>query len=61
MQIRSRVKIHKDGASVFEIVELLDDGRALIQAVSAAPGRYPFSCEVSSLVLCAEPDGDSGS
>jgi hypothetical protein len=57
VQVGDRVKIHRDGKSVF-LVASVDDGRGVVEAVGSAPGIYPFSCDLASLVL-VDFDGES--
>ncbi|MEU6832129.1 hypothetical protein ABZ894_26065 [Nocardia beijingensis] len=38
------------GVSVLRVLELEDDTHALVESVLDAPGRYPFSVRIDSLV-----------
>ena len=49
MRVGDHVKIHRDGKSVF-VIAAIEDGRGVVEAVGDAPGKYPFSCDLGSLV-----------
>jgi hypothetical protein len=49
VQVGDHVKIHQDGRSIF-LVAAIEDGRGLVEALGDAPGKYPFSCSLASLV-----------
>lgn len=56
MQVGDHVKI-PDRTSIFAVLALgQDDGRALVEAVLDAPGKCPFSCDLTSLVLVDSND-----
>ncbi|MFD6677618.1 hypothetical protein ACFWDA_25070 [Rhodococcus zopfii] len=44
------VKVHPDGTSVFAIVSIEEDGRAIIESAVDSPGKYPWSVPLSELV-----------
>ena len=44
------VKVHPDGTSVFAIVSIEEDGRAIIESAVDRPGKYPWSVSLSELV-----------
>ncbi|WP_280434448.1 hypothetical protein [Nocardia carnea] len=45
------MRIGESGATVFVVREVNEvEGRALIEAVVEAPGRYPFSMPLTALV-----------
>ena len=48
-KVGDHVKIHRHGKSIF-VITAIEDGRGLIEAVGGAPGKYPFSCDLASLV-----------
>lgn len=51
IQVGDKVRIGESGQSVFEVQEVdTVEGRALIEAVGDAPGRYPFSMPLDRLV-----------
>jgi membrane-associated HD superfamily phosphohydrolase len=45
--------------SVFQVLELEDDGHAIVESVLDAPGRYRFSVPVATLVS-ADPAPRTG-
>ena len=59
VQVGDHVRIHRDGKSVFVVAAIEDDGRGLVEALGDAPGKYPFSCRLASLVP-AENSGAPG-
>ena len=57
IQIGSRVKIHRDGVSIFHVVAI-DEGRVVVESVADAPGRYEFSLPAASVVLCSDSEAE---
>lgn len=56
MQIGSRVKIHRDGVSVFVVKAIDDEGHVRVESLADAPGRYQFSLPAASVVLCSDSE-----
>lgn len=50
VQVGDKVLLVANGVSVFQVLELEDDTHAIVEAVLDAPGRYPFSVRIDSLV-----------
>ncbi|WP_280413758.1 hypothetical protein [Nocardia carnea] len=51
IQVGDVVRIGEAGGSAFVVNEVDEtEGRAVIEAVDEAPGRYPFSMPLSALV-----------
>ncbi|MBF6138273.1 hypothetical protein IU501_35460 [Nocardia otitidiscaviarum] len=48
--VGEQVLLVAGGISVFEVLEIVDDTTAMVQAVDEAPGRYPFPAPISHLV-----------
>ncbi|WP_306355809.1 MULTISPECIES: hypothetical protein [unclassified Nocardia] len=53
--VGDRVRLLAGGVSVFEVVEVRDDGTTLVQAAEDAPGRYPFPTPTVHLVPADPP------
>jgi hypothetical protein len=49
VQIGDHVRLHRDGISLFTVVAI-EEGRGVVEALDDAPGKYPFSCSLASLV-----------
>lgn len=49
--VGQRVRIGEHGVSVFEVLEIEDEGHALIESIEDVPGRYPFSMRIGDLRL----------
>ncbi|MGA6208038.1 hypothetical protein ACPESR_25125 [Nocardia testacea] len=49
IQVGDVVQIGEGGQNRFTVVEVDDEGRAMLEAVSDAPGRYQFSMPLSAL------------
>ncbi|BDT96941.1 hypothetical protein IFM12275_69170 (plasmid) [Nocardia sputorum] len=55
VQVGDRVLLVANGVSVFEVLELDEEGYALVESVlEDSPGRYPFSVRADSLVPVPE-------
>ncbi|MEU4345449.1 hypothetical protein AB0H00_30060 [Nocardia sp. NPDC023852] len=55
VQVGDKVLLVAGGASVFQVLELDDEGYAIVESVLLeAPGRYPFSVRADSLVSALE-------
>ncbi|MFR9773846.1 hypothetical protein [Nocardia sp. SC052] len=51
VQVGDRVLLVANGVSVFEVLELDEEGYALVESVlEDSPGRYPFTVRADSLV-----------
>lgn len=50
MTVDDRVLLVAGGQSVFTILEIDDDGYALVKSVTDAPGSYPFPVRLTDLV-----------
>jgi hypothetical protein len=51
VQVGDKVLLVANGVSVFEVLELDEEGYALVESVlEDSPGRYPFSVRAASLV-----------
>ncbi|WP_459963984.1 hypothetical protein [Nocardia sp. IFM 10818] len=50
VKVGDKVRIGPAGVSVFRVLEFDDEGRAVIESVTDAPGRYPFPMPVRDLV-----------
>ncbi|MGY2148829.1 hypothetical protein ACW9HM_05065 [Nocardia gipuzkoensis] len=50
VQVGDKVLLVASGVSVLRVLELEDDTHALVESVLDAPGRYPFSVRIDSLV-----------
>jgi hypothetical protein len=48
-KVGDRVKIHRHGTSIF-VITAIEDGRGLIEALGDSAGKYPFTCDLASLV-----------
>ena len=50
VQVGDHVRIHRDVKSTFVIIAIEEDERGRVEALGTAPGKYPFSCSLTSLV-----------
>lgn len=50
MQVDDQVGIHRDGKSIFVIIAIEEDERGRSKTLGDGPGKYPFSCNLTSLV-----------
>ena len=49
-QLADIVKIHKDGSTLFTVVDFADDGRPIVEPIGDAPGKYACSADPAYLV-----------
>lgn len=56
MQVGDHVRIHTTGTSVFYIIEIDEAaGKAIVESVTDAPGRYPWPTDLTNLVAVRNP------
>ena len=58
MQVGDHVPIHTTGKSVFSIVEIDEaSGKAIVESVTDAPGKYPWPTDLTNLVAAGNQQG----